>query len=148
MVLGRQGPALALLLLLVCAVVGTVLAVGATAISISASSRRRSYEIAALRAVGVSRRSLLGAGISEQLLLLGTAAVLGVPTGIIAARLAMPAIPEFADDTPIQLHYIPQWLPTLLFAGAFVVLLGLTAVLAAFALIRVAVPGRLRETEQ
>jgi putative ABC transport system permease protein len=146
-VLGRQGPALSLLLLLACAVAGAVLAVGGTAISISASSRRRSYEIAALQAVGVSRRSLLRASVLEQLLLLGTAVVLGVPTGLLAARLAMPVIPEFADTTPIALRYTPQVLPTLLFAAAFVVLLTATALLAAGALMRIAVPSRLREAE-
>jgi ABC-type antimicrobial peptide transport system permease subunit len=135
------------LLLLACAVAGAALAVGGTAISISASSRRRSYEIAALRAVGVSRRSLLRASVLEQLLLLGTGVVLGVPTGLIAARLAMPVIPEFADHTPITLDYSPRALPTLIFAGAFVVLLSVTAVIAARALIGIAVPARLREAE-
>ena len=145
--LGRQGPALALLLLVVCAIVGTVLAVGGTAISISASSRRRTYEIAALRAVGVPRRSLFGAGAVEQLLLLGAAAVLGIPAGWVAARLAMPVIPEFADRTPIALNYVPAVIPTALFAVAFVVLLTVTSLLAARALIRTAAPSRLREAE-
>jgi putative ABC transport system permease protein len=145
--LGRQGPALALLLLVVCAIVGTVLAVGGTAISISASSRRRTYEIAALRAVGVPRRSLFGAGAVEQLLLLGAAAVLGIPAGWVAARLAMPEIPEFADRTPIALDYVPAVIPTALFAVAFVVLLTVTSLLAARALIRTAAPSRLREAE-
>jgi len=53
----------------------------------------------------------------EQLLLLGTGVVLGVPTGLIAARLAMPVIPEFADHTPITLDYSPKALPTLIKAA-------------------------------
>jgi hypothetical protein len=146
--LGRQGPALALLLLLACAIAGAALAVGGTAISVSASSRRRSYEFAALRAVGVDRRALVSAGIIEQLLMLGTAVVLGIPAGLFAARLAMPAIPEFADTTPVALRYTtPAW-PVVLFTGAFVLLLLGTAVVAARALVRVAVPARLREDEQ
>jgi hypothetical protein len=145
--LARQAPALALLLLLVCALAGAVLAVGGTAISISASSRRRSYELAALRVVGVGRPSLLRASLIEQLLLLGTAVVLGVPAGYIAARLAMPIIPEFSDRTPVSLLYTPHALPTALFAACFAVLLVLTALVAAQALIRVAVPARLREAE-
>jgi putative ABC transport system permease protein len=146
-VLGRQAPALALLLLLACAIAGAVLAVGGTAISISANGRRRSYEIAALQAVGTSRGSLLAASVAEQLLLLGTAVLLGVPTGLLAARLAMPVIPEFADHTPITLRYTPQWGPTLAFAGAFVLLLAITAFIAAWGLLRIAVPARLRESE-
>lgn len=145
--LGRQGPALALLLLLVCAVAGAVLAVGGTAISISATSRRRSYEIAALRAVGVPRGSLFRASVVEQLLLLGTAVALGPPSGLLAARLAMPVIPEFADATPIALHYAPSWAPTLLFLAIFTALVVGTAFVAAHQLIRVAAPARLREAE-
>jgi predicted lysophospholipase L1 biosynthesis ABC-type transport system permease subunit len=145
--LSRQAPALALLLLLGCAVAGAVLAAGGTAISISAAGRRRSYELAALRAVGAERRALLRAGVLEQLLLLGSAVLLGVPTGLLAARVAMPVIPEFADRTPITLHYSPQWLPTAVFAAGFVVLLVATAFLAGRALLRIALPARLREAE-
>lgn len=147
-VLGRQGPALALLLLLGCAVAGTVLAVGGTAISVSASSRRRSYELAALRTIGISRRTLLRAGVYEQLLLLGTAVVLGVPGGLLAARLAIPAIPEFSDATPVSLRYTPSALPVVVFVAGFAMLLTVTAIVAAIALVRVAVPGRLREDEE
>jgi putative ABC transport system permease protein len=146
--LARQAPALALLLLLACAIAGAVLAVGGTAISVSASSRRRSYELAALQAVGVRRGALLRAGIIEQLLLLGTAVVIGVPTGLIAARLTMPIIPEFADPTPITLRSTPLYGPTALFAGAFVLLLVVTALIAARMLIRIAVPARLREAAE
>jgi hypothetical protein len=145
--LARQGPALALLLLLVCAVAGAVLAFGATATSISAGSRRRSYELAALRVVGVGRPSLVRAGVIEQLLLLGSALLLGVPTGLIAARLAMPLIPEFADSTPILLKYTPQAAPTAIFGAALTLLLVITAVAGAWASLRIAVPARLREAE-
>ncbi len=145
--LSRQAPALALLLLVGCAVAGAVLAAGATAISISAAGRRRSYELAALRAIGVGHRELLRAGVLEQLLLLGSAVVLGVPTGLVAARVAMPVIPEFADRTPIELHYAPQWLPTAVFVAGFVVILVITALLAGRALLRIALPARLREAE-
>jgi ABC-type antimicrobial peptide transport system permease subunit len=145
--LAREAPALALLLLLVCAVAGAVLAAGATAIAITASGRRRSYELAALRAIGVPRRSLLRASVTEQLLLLGTAVLLGVPTGLLAARLAMPAIPEFATSTPVALRYTPGLLATSLFVCAFVLLLVLTALVAGRALLRAAVPARLRTVE-
>ncbi len=147
-VLGRQGPALSLFLLLACAIVGAILAVGGTAISISASGRRRSFESAALRAVGVRSRFLYRAGLYEQLMLLGTAVVLGVPAGVFAARLAMPVIPEFADTTPVALHYRPPALPVLAFTGGFVVLVVLAAAVAAHAVLRSARPGRLREAEE
>jgi putative ABC transport system permease protein len=145
--LGRQGPALALRLLVVCAIAGSVLAVGGTAIAIASTGRRRSFELASLRALGIKRRTLLRSSVIEQLLLLGAAVVLGVPAGYLAARLAMPSIPEFADDTPVALHYEPGLVGVLLFTLAFVALLSLTAVLAGRALIRAAAPSRLREAE-
>jgi ABC-type antimicrobial peptide transport system permease subunit len=146
--LGRQGPALSLFLLLACAIIGSIVAVGGTAVAISASARRRSFETAALRAVGVRGGALYRGGVIEQLLLLGAAVVLGVPAGAYAARLAMPVIPEFADPTPITLDYVPPWLPIVLFAIGFVLLVVLTAMTAARAVLRAARPGRLREAEE
>ncbi|MEO6502666.1 MAG: FtsX-like permease family protein [Jatrophihabitantaceae bacterium] len=145
--LARQGPALALRLLVVCAIVGSILAVGGTAIAIASTGRRRSFELASLRAVGISRRTLLRACISEQLLLLGAALLLGVPAGYLAARWAMPSIPEFADTTPVALSYQPALTGVLLFALIFLLLLSVTAVLAGRALLHAAAPARLREAE-
>jgi hypothetical protein len=90
---------------------------------------------------------LLRASIIEQLLLLGTALVLGVPAGYLAARLSMPSIPEFADHTPVALHFQPSLVGVLVFTAAFTLLLGVTAVLAGRALMRAAAPSRLREAE-
>jgi hypothetical protein len=145
--LGRQGPALALRLLVVCAIVGSILAVGGTAIAIASTGRRRSFELASLRAVGITGRTLLRACVLEQLLLLGAAVVLGVPAGYLAARWSMPSIPEFADTTPVALSYAPAPTGVLLFTLAFVVLLSITAVLAGRALLQAAAPARLREAE-
>ncbi|MEO7263040.1 MAG: FtsX-like permease family protein [Jatrophihabitantaceae bacterium] len=145
--LGRQGPALALRLLVVCAIAGSILAVGGTAIAIASTGRRRTFELASLRAVGIRRRTLLGACVLEQLLLLGAALLLGLPAGYLAARWAMPSIPEFADQTPVALSYRPALTGVLLFALIFLLLLGVTAVLAGRALLQAAAPARLREAE-
>ncbi|MBV9171225.1 MAG: FtsX-like permease family protein [Chloroflexi bacterium] len=146
--LSRQGPALSLVLLLGCAIAGAVLAVGSVVIAVSASGRRRSFEIAALRAVGVPRRPLLRASVLEELLLLGAAVVLGVPAGIVAAHLAMPAIPQFSDATPITLSYTPSAAVVSVFVLSFMILLLVTSVVAALAVIRVAVPAKLRSAEE
>jgi len=145
--LARQGPALALQLLVVCAIAGSILAVGGTAIAIASSGRRRTFELASLRAVGIRRRTLLGACILEQLLLLGAALLLGVPAGYLAARWSMPSVPEFADHTPVALSYRPPVSGVALFVLIFLLLLGITAVLAGRALIQAAAPARLREAE-
>lgn len=143
--LGRQGTALALLLLVACAIAGAVLAAGATALAVAVTGRRRSFELAALRAVGVSRRVLLRSCILEQLILLGTGFVLGLPTGIVAARIALPEIPEFSDTTPIPLDFSAHVLAIALFGATVFALLVVTAFLAGRALMRAAVPTRLRE---
>ena len=101
---------------MVCAIAGSILAVGGTAIAIASTGRRRSFELASLRAIGIRRRTLLRASIIEQLLLLGAAVLLGAPAGYLAARLSMPSIPEFADLTPVALHYRPALAGVLLFA--------------------------------
>jgi hypothetical protein len=145
--LARQGPALALRLLVICAIIGAILAVGGTAIAIASTGRRRSFELASLRALGIGRRVLLRAAIVEQLLLLGAAVLLGVPAGYFAARWTMPSIPEFADETPVRLHYGPALTGVLIFAVAFCALLGITAVVAGQLLMRAAAPSRLREAE-
>ena len=79
--LARQAPALALFLLLACAIIGSVVAVGGTAIAITASARRRSRETAALRVVGVPGRALYRGAVIEQVMLLGAAVTLGLPAG-------------------------------------------------------------------
>jgi hypothetical protein len=146
--LARQGPALALLLLAVCAVAGALLAMGGTAVSIAAAVRRRSYEAAALSTVGVRRAQIYRAAILEQLLLLGTAVVVGVPAGLLALLLALPAVPQFADDTPVPLAALPPATPIVLCAAVLVVLVGATVLVSASRVVRAGSSARLREAEE
>ena len=143
--LGRQGPALGLLLLLACAIAAAVLAVGGTAVALLADGRRRSFELAALRVVGVRQRTLRRSAVAEQLLLLGAAVVLGLPSGYLAARLVLPSVPEFSDTTPVALRYTPPVLIALATAAALALLLWAAALVAGWVLARAAVPSRLRE---
>ena len=141
--LGRQGPALGLLLLLVCAIAAAVLAVGGTAVSLLADARRRSFELAALRVVGVPQRTLRRSAVAEQALLLSAAVVLGLPSGYAAAALALPLVPEFSDPTTVVLRYQPSIPIALACAAGFALLLWITAQVAGRALARAAVPARL-----
>ncbi len=143
--LSREGPALALKLLLVCAVIGALLAAGALAISVAVTGRRRSYELAALGAVGVSRRSLLRACVLEQALLLGTGLVVGVPVGLVVAQLALPLLPQSSTATTVPISLDIQGAAVLAFTVLAALLLLGTAVVAGAALLRQAVPDRLRE---
>lgn len=143
--LSREGPALALQLLLICALAGVVLAASAVAISVAVTGRRRSYELAALRAVGVARPSLVRACVTEQALLLGFGLLVGVPTGLVVARLALPSLPQTSTSTPLPVDVGVQVSPVLTFALISAVLLLATAVVAGITLVRQAVPDRLRE---
>jgi ABC-type antimicrobial peptide transport system permease subunit len=146
--LGREGPALALRLLLVCALAGAVLAASAVAISVAVTGRRRSYELAALRAVHVKRRALVWACVLEQGLLLGIGLVVGVPAGLVVARLALPTLPQTSTATTLPLTVDVQVLAVTVFVVAAAALLLGTAVAAGFTLVRQAVPDRLREAAQ
>lgn len=143
--LRQQGPALALRLFMFASFACSALALAAAALAFAAAGRRRSFEMAALLAVGVRRASLLRACVSEQIVLLGTGLVLGVVPGLIGAAVALPAVPEFADHSPISLDFVPSTTTV----GSFVIALTLVvltvAVVGGAALLRSAVPSRLRE---
>jgi hypothetical protein len=146
--LGRQGPALGLLLLLVCAAAAALLAVGATSVTLLAGARRRSFEFAALRMLGVRRPVLRRAAVAEQALVLLAALVLGVPAGWVAARLTLPKVPEFSDVTPVVQRFAPPLGIAAAVGVGLAVLVGVTAYAAGSALVRAAVPARLREAER
>jgi hypothetical protein len=93
----------------------------------------------------VRRTTLRRSAVAEQVLLLGAAVLLGLPSGYAAARLVLPVVPEFSDPTPVALRYSPPVLIALATAAALAVLLWVAAVVAGWALARAAVPARLRE---
>lgn len=143
--LDRSAPALGLLLFAFAAAAAAVLAAGATAVALYLSGRRRSFELAAMLVVGAPRRSLVAAAAGEQLLVLGTALVLGVTGGLGAALLVLPAVPELPTDGPPALRYTPHLGGLTLFLTGLAALVVATALGAAAGLIRQARPGLLRE---
>jgi hypothetical protein len=144
-VLAHEGPPLALLLFVACAGAGAVLGAGTTLVAVAVSGRRRSLELAALRAIRVPVGALSRACVGEQLLLLGCGLLLGVPAGLVAARLAMPSVPLFAEPTPLPLRYPVSLGAAALFLVISAALLFVCAVVAGRLLVRAAVPERLRE---
>jgi hypothetical protein len=143
--LRQQGPALALELFLFASFACTALALAATVLALAAAGRRRSFELAALRTVGVRPRSLLAACLGEQLILLRTGLLLGVVPGLIAARVALPHLAEFADTSPTPLSYAPSTAALLLFVASLSLAVVVAAVVGGIALLRAAAPSRLRE---
>jgi hypothetical protein len=143
--LRQEGPALALQLFLFASFACSALALAATALALAAGGRRRSFEMAALLAIGVRRRALLRGCILEQALLLGTGLVLGIVPGLLAAGVALPSVPEFDDVSPVALDYAPHvGIVAAFVVGIGVLVLGVATVGGA-ALLRAAVPSRLRE---
>ncbi|MCU1622061.1 MAG: hypothetical protein JWL79_906 [Frankiales bacterium] len=143
--LDRSAPALGLLLFAFAAAAAAVLAAGATAVALYLSGRRRSFELAAMLVVGAPRRSLLAAAVGEQLLVLGTALVLGVTGGLAAALLVLPAVPELPEGGAPALRYAPHVGGLTLFLVVLAAVVVATAAGAALGLLRQARPGLLRE---
>ncbi|MEW9531100.1 FtsX-like permease family protein [Microbispora sp. NPDC049125] len=132
-----QGPGLALMLLVVSAGAAALLALGRAVLALYASARRRTYELAALEAAGARVRPLRIALLLEQAVTLSWAGLAGVAAGVVAARAALPRVPEFAEApvTP-QLDYtlVPQ--PLILVAVAVLAASLLAAAVTAELLLR------------
>ena len=108
----RQGPALAILLFLAGARLGALLAAGGAVLNLHLTGRRRTYELTAMSALGVRRRTLLASLFAEQAVLLVFGIGVGVVAGVLGAVLALPSVPEFADQPSAPpmlygLHTVP-----------------------------------------
>lgn len=147
--LNRTGPAFADNLFVIAAGAATILAIGATVLGGLVTARRRSYELAALEAVGVAPRTLRWATAAEQGLLLAVGLVLGVLAGIGGAVLALPSTPFFVstDEGPPVEDRLPGVTLGVLCAG-LVVILALTCLAVARLVEGQATAGRLRESQQ
>lgn len=142
----RQGPALAILLFVVGAVLAAVLAGGGAVLNLYLTGRRRTYEIAAMAALGVRRRTLFAALVVEQGLLMGFGVLVGALSGLLAAKLALPSVPEFADTPaapPLLYGVHPE--PVFLSLGFAVVVLAVVVVASSANLVRASRFEQLRE---
>jgi putative ABC transport system permease protein len=101
---------LGLRLFLVVGLATALLAVFGVFTSAVLQSRWRAYEVASLRVVGVSRRSLLRASMLEYVVMLGLAVVLGLAAAWVAVQLVLPAISLGpADEFAPPPDYATQW---------------------------------------
>jgi hypothetical protein len=147
-VLARQAPSLGMLLFLVGAGVAALLAAGGTLLDLYLLGRRRAFELAAMRAIGVRRLTLAAGVLIEQAMVLGAGVVFGVAGGLLAVRLVVPAVPLYSDRPvfpPVLLAPDPRPLGLLL--AALVAAVGAGIGLATALLVRSAVPDRLREAQ-
>jgi hypothetical protein len=144
--LARQGPALAVILLLAGAIAAGLLSVGVAMVGLYLIARRRSFELAALQTLGFPSRKVIAAAVSDQCILAGFAVGLGVTLGLLGARLGLPSIPEFADGGTVPgllIRFDP--LRILLVAGIMSAVLGTGIAVSGWLLTSSAGPTRLRE---
>jgi predicted lysophospholipase L1 biosynthesis ABC-type transport system permease subunit len=112
-------------------------------------SRWRSYEVAALRVVGVGQRTLVRASVLEYVVLLGVAVLLGVLSAYLSLKLVLPSISlgtaAATDPAPV---YATPWLVVTGVAALLFVLATLIAVLVSRRITRLGRPSTLRWAEQ
>ena len=144
--LRRQGPALAASLFAADAVIAALLAALGTVAALHLASRRRRYELSVLAASGCPRSSLRAGLWLEQALVLGPGVVAGTAAGLLAVRLALPAVPEFVE-VPAQpaLLYVPAWGPLALLLGLAVAVTAAVAAVSVGTLLAGVRPDQLRE---
>jgi hypothetical protein len=144
-VLGRSGASLALLLLVLVAVGAIAIAALSVLAFALVQARRRSYELAALRTVGVRDRALRGASMREHGVLIGLGVLVGLVTGAWTAWLLGPdvgVLGQTGDLAPVATG-IP-WVSLAVTATVSLVVFGLLALLCARLSLRFADPEILR----
>ena len=144
--LQRQGPGLARVLFLAEAGVAAGLAAAGSVLGLYLLARRRRYELAALVATGVKRRSVLTVVAAEQLVVVAFGTAVGIGTGLGAAALVLGQVPEFQTPLPVGLVSFPPVGPlvAILVAGVAAVLA--VALWASVRLVRGVRLDQLRET--
>ncbi|MFI6812602.1 FtsX-like permease family protein [Nonomuraea sp. NPDC050328] len=143
-----EGPGLALLLMLVSALAAAALALGRTVLALYTAARRRRYELAALAAAGARLGALRGSLLMEQLVVVCAGMATGLVAGLLAARVALARIPQFAEappTPPLPFDLAPGPLALLLGTGVVVSLLATMAV--SEVLLRGIQVDRLREAQ-
>ncbi|HET7386079.1 MAG TPA: ABC transporter permease [Nocardioidaceae bacterium] len=140
---------LGLRLLLIVGLATLVLAVFGVFASAVLQSRWRSYEVAALRVVGVSQRSLVRGSVLEYVVMLGLAVVLGLVSAYVSLRLVLPSISlGLAPDFSPKPIYAVHW-PIVAGVGVVLFLVAtLIALLVSRRITRLGRPSTLRWAEQ
>ena len=148
-ILRRQAPSLGASLAFAGAGAALLLAVLAAVVELQVLGRRRAYELASLRVLGIGPRRLLAQLCSEQVLLLSVAAVGGLLAGAGAASATLPRSPEFIDNSPVPALVTSPRLLLLTGVGlALAVVVVVAAAATGVAQVRAATPDRLRESQQ
>ena len=141
-----DGAVLALRLLLVCGASAVVVAVGALLVAAYVGRRQRAYEVAALRVVGLRRRTVRALLLRENVGTVVVALLCGAGAALVASWVVLPALPQFDDPSAfVEVRYVPDaaaaWAAV---GGLGLLLVGVGLVVAALQL-RTGRHDRLRE---
>ncbi|MDQ2836626.1 MAG: hypothetical protein M3Y89_04315, partial [Actinomycetota bacterium] len=142
----QSPPAWSIRAALATAVLAALIAALMVVIAAFSSERARSYDLAALRLVGLPVRAVRRAVLLEQLAGVLFAVLVGAVVGVLGARLALPAVPLFVNPAPVPKPSYPvAWSAVSVAVGIAVVLLVCAAFIGAFVIGRRVSPDRLRE---
>jgi hypothetical protein len=141
-----EGPTLALRLALLAGVVAVILAAAVLVVGIATSGRSRARDLAALRAVGVPHQVIQRAAVREHLVVAVLGVVAGAVLGLVAAQVALPRLPLFADHAAkLPLVRDPAWFTVGVATACCLALLGVISVFVGRSLAGAATPGQLRD---
>jgi hypothetical protein len=141
-----DGAVLALRLLLVCGAAAVVVAVGALLVAAYVGRRQRAYEVAALRVVGVRRRTVRSMLLRENVGTVLVALICGALAATVATWVVLPALPQFDDPSPfVEVRYAPDAASAWAAIGGLGLLLVAVGLAVAALQLRSGRPDRLRE---
>jgi putative ABC transport system permease protein len=104
-----DGAVLALRLLLVCGAAAIVVSVGALLVAAYVGRRQRAYDVAALRVVGLSRRTVRALLLREALATVLISLATGGAAALIATWVVLPSLPQFDNPSDtIAVRYAPD----------------------------------------
>ena len=141
-----DGAVLALRLLLVCGAAAVVVAVGALLVAAYVGRRQRAYEVAALRVVGLRRRTVRAFLLRENVGTVLVALVSGALAASIATWVVLPALPQFDDPSLfVEVRYAPDVAAAWAAIGGLGLLLVAVGLAVAVLQLHTGRPDRLRE---
>jgi putative ABC transport system permease protein len=141
-----DGAVLALRLLLVCGAAAVLVSVGALLVAAYVGRRQRAYEVAALRVVGLSRRTVRAMLLRENLGTVFVSLVTGGAAALVATWVVLPSLPQFDNPSDtVAVRYAPDAASGWAALGGLGLILGAVGLAVAALQLRAGRSDRLRE---
>jgi hypothetical protein len=142
----REGPTLALRLALLAGLAALVLGAAVLVVGSATSGGSRARDLAGLRVVGVPAATVRRAAVREHLVVTVLGVLSGSVLGLIAAQVALPEIPFFADaPARATLSLEPAWVAVGITVAVTLLVLTLVSVIVGRGVAASATTDRLRE---